>query len=185
MAIIDPLAHVHVTRSDLFTSFMKVGVSGFGGVLPFARRMLVDDRRWLTELQFNEVLSLSQFLPGPNIVNVSIIVGRRFHGVSGSFAATLGLMLLPLAIILVLAAVYGQVAQFDAVRGASGAVSAAAAGLMLAVGFKMARPIQRVPWQIGIAVIAFVAIGLLRWPLLSVLGVLGPVTFAIAWWLRK
>ena len=69
---------VAVSRTDLFVGFLKVGLSGFGGVLPFARRMLVEQRRWLTEREFIEVLSLSQFLPGPNIVNVSIIVGSRF-----------------------------------------------------------------------------------------------------------
>ena len=75
------------TLRELFFGFMQVGVSGFGGVLPFARRMLVEERRWLTADEFNEVLSLGQFLPGPNIVNVSVIVGRRFHRVAGSIVA--------------------------------------------------------------------------------------------------
>ena len=166
-------------------AFMKVGVSGFGGVLPFARRMLVDQRKWLTEAEFNEVLSLGQFLPGPNIVNVSIMVGRRFQGAGGSLCATLGLMLLPLAVILALAALYGELAQFERVRSATTAMSAAAAGLMLSVGFKMARPIQRTPWQLGVVAVAFVAIGILRWPLLWVLAGLVPLAFGIAWWLRK
>ena len=174
-----------VSTRELFAGFLKVGLSGFGGVLPFARRMLVEQRRWLTELEFNEILSLSQFLPGPNIVNVSVIVGRRFQGALGALAATLGLMLMPLVIILLLAALHGKFAQIDAVRGASGAVSAGAAGLMLAVGVKMARPIRRTPWQIGIAVVAFAAIGLLRLPLLWVLAVLAPVAVGIAWWLRR
>ena len=185
MDLTEAPARLHVTKRDLFVSFMKVGISGFGGVLPFARRMLVEQRKWLTELEFNEVLSLSQFLPGPNIVNVSIIVGRRFHGVAGSLAATVGLMLLPLVIILVLAAVYGQFAHIERVRSATVAMSAAAAGLMLSVGFKMARPIRRTPWQVVVVFIAFVAIGLLRLPLLWVLAVLGPGAFGVAWWLRK
>ena len=185
MTITEPPAPLQVTRSELFSAFMKVGISGFGGVLPFARRMLVDERKWLTELEFNEILALGQFLPGPNIVNVSIIVGRRFHGVSGSLSATVGLMLLPLVIILVLAALYGRIAEIEAVRGASNGVSAAAAGLMLAVGLKMARPIQRTPWQVATVVVAFIAIGVLRYPLLWVLAVIGPAALAIAWWLRK
>jgi chromate transporter len=180
-----PLAPLRVTTRGLFIGFLQVGISGFGGVLPFARRMLVDKRRWLTELEFNEVLSLSQFLPGPNIVNVSIIVGRRFQGPLGALAATLGLMLMPLVIILVLAALYGQFAQIAAVRGGSNAVSAAAAGLMLAVGFKMARPIRKTPWQAGVAVVAFAAIGLARLPLLWVLAVLAPLAVWIAWWQRR
>src|SRR5665647_1519263 len=97
----DIAASPAVTTRELFVGFLQVGLSGFGGVLPFARRMLVDKRRWLTELEFNEVLSLSQFLPGPNIVNVSIIVGRRFQGPIGALAATLGLMLMPLILSLI------------------------------------------------------------------------------------
>jgi chromate transporter len=185
MTLTEPPRRLHVTRRELFVAFMQCGVSGFGGVLPFARRMLVDERKWLTELEFNEVLSLGQFLPGPNIVNVSIMVGRRFQGIGGSLAAVLGLMLLPLAIILSLAALYGQVEQYERVRSATGAMSAAAAGLMLSVGLKMARPIQRTPWQIGVVIVAFVAIGLLRLPLLWVLATLGPAAYALAWWLRK
>lgn len=178
-------ASTHATTLELFVGFLKVGLSGFGGVLPFARRMLVDKRRWLTELEFNEVLSLSQFLPGPNIVNVSVIVGRRFQGPIGALAATLGLMLLPLIIVLLLAALYGQFAQLDAVRGASNAVSAAAAGLVLSVGFKMARPLRRTLWQVAMALIAFGAIGPARLPLLWVLVVLAPLAVGIAWWWRR
>ena len=174
-------APLQVSTRELFVGFLKVGLSGFGGVLPFARRMLVDRRQWLTELEFNEVLSLSQFLPGPNIVNVSIIIGRRFQGPLGALAATLGLMLMPLIIIIILAAVYGEFAQIEAVRGATTAVSAAAAGLMLSVGFKMARPIRKFPWQVGIALVAFAAIGLARLPLLWVLALLAPVSLGIAW----
>ena len=178
-------APVQVTARELFVGFLKVGLSGFGGVLPFARQMLVDRKRWLTEQEFNEVLSLSQFLPGPNIVNVSVIVGRRFQGPTGALAATLGLMLMPLIIVLLLAALYGQFAQLDAVRGASNAVSAAASGLVLSVGFKMARPIRRTLWQAAIALIAFAAIGPVRLPLLWVLAVLVPLAVGIAWRKRR
>jgi chromate transporter len=178
-------ASPQVTTRELFVEFLKVGLSGFGGVMPFARRMLVENRRWLTELEFNEVLSLSQFLPGPNIVNASIIIGRRFQGPIGAIAATLGLMLMPLIIILLLAALYDQFAHIEAVRGASNAVSAAAAGLMLAVGFKMARPISKIPWQVGIGVIVFAAIGLAHLPMLWVLAVLAPLAVGIAWWNRR
>ncbi len=174
----------HVSAGVLFEGFLRVGLSGFGGVMPFARRMLVDERRWLTEAEFTEVLSLSQFLPGPNIVNLSIIVGRRFQGVPGAFAATIGLMLMPMIIVLLLAMVYTQFAQIDAVRQAAHGVSAAAAGLMLTTGLKMARSIRETTWQVGIGAIALVAIGILRLPLLWVIAVLGPLSFAIAWWTR-
>src|SRR5438477_11483906 len=99
---------VSISTSELFVGLLKIGVSGFGGVMPFARRMIVEERRWLTEAEFLDVLSLSQFLPGPNIVNVSIIIGRRFAGVAGSAVAFAGLLLLPLAIVLALATLYAQ-----------------------------------------------------------------------------
>src|SRR3954470_20219404 len=79
----NPVPEVRPSCSELFLSFLAIGLQGFGGVLPWARRMLVEQRGWLSESEFIEVLSLAQFLPGPNIVNVSIIVGRRFHGVAG------------------------------------------------------------------------------------------------------
>jgi len=171
----------HVSLRALFTGFLKVGISGFGGVLPFARRMLVERRRWLTEQEFTEVLSLSQFLPGPNIVNVAIIVGRRFQGPAGAVAAALGLMLLPLVVVLLLATLYAEFAQVDAVRSACNGISSAASGLVLALALKMGKPIRRTAWQVGVGVIAFGAIGLARLPLLSVLAVLAPLSVAIAW----
>ena len=166
---------------ELFRSFMQVGLSGFGGVLPFARRMLVERRKWLDEKQFIEVLSLSQFLPGPNIVNVAIIVGRRFRGVPGAVAASLGLLGAPVAIVMMLAAVYAQFAGMPVVRGATHGVLAAAAGLIMSMGFRMSKQIRREGWKIAVAAVAFVAIGLFRIPLLWVLAVLAPVSILIAW----
>jgi len=176
-----PPASQQITNGALFEAFLKVGVSGFGGVMPFARRMLVEQQRWLTPHEFTEVLSLSQFLPGPNIVNMSVIVGRRFQGPSGAAAATFGLLLLPLIIVLVLATVYSQFATIDAVRNACNGVSASASGLVLAMAVKMALPIRRTPWQICVCAIAFVAIAIARWPLPWVLAVLVPVSTFIAW----
>jgi chromate transporter len=171
------------TKRDLFMGFLMVGLQGFGGVLPFARRMLVEQHRWLSAREFTEVLSLSQFLPGPNIVNASIIIGNRFRGPLGSIAATLGLMLMPFVIVLILAALYARFADLEAVRGATNGVSAAATGLIIATGLKMARALKGVPWQIVMCALAFIAIALLRLPLLWVLAVLAPISIAIAWWM--
>lgn len=173
------------SRRGLFLGFLIVGMQGFGGVMPFARRMLVEQRRWLSERDFIEVLSLSQFLPGPNIVNVSIIVGSRFRGPSGSLAAALGLMLMPFLIVLALAVLYAQFAAIDAVRGATNGVSAAATGLVIAMGIKMAHPLKGVLWQIAMAALAFAAIALLRVPLLWALAVLAPASIAIGWRMQR
>jgi len=178
---LEPPAAPSVPVGALFWGFLKIGLSGFGGVLPFARRTLVERERWLTEVEFTEVLSLSQFLPGPNIVNVSIIVGRRFQGALGAVAATLGLMLMPLIIVMLLATLYAEFAQVDAVRQACSGVSAAASGLIVAMAVKLSKPIRRTPWQVVIGLLTFVAIAVLRLPLLWVLAALAPVSFAIAW----
>lgn len=180
-----PSAPLHVSTGALFGGFLKIGVSGFGGVLPFAHRTLVERNGWLTEQQFTEALSLAQFLPGPNIVNLSVIVGRRFQGPIGAAAATLGLMLMPLVIVLLLAMLFAEFAHVEAVRNACAGVSAAASGLVLSIALKMARPMGRVPLQVGIGAITFIAIALLRIPLLWALGVLAPVSIGIAWWRNR
>jgi chromate transporter len=174
-----------VSIGALFRGFLIVGVSGFGGVMPFAHRMLVERRRWLTERDFTEALSLSQFLPGPNIVNLTVIVGRRFQGTAGAIVATGGLLLLPLVIVLVLATLFAQFAHIDAVRGACNGVSAAASGLILSVALKMARPIRRAPPQVAIAAVTFAAIAIARLPLLWVLAVVAPLSISFAWWRRS
>jgi chromate transporter len=176
-----PSAPQRVATGVLFRGFLIIGVSGFGGVMPFAHRMLVERRRWLTEREFTEALSLSQFLPGPNIVNLSVIVGRRFQGTIGAVAATVGLLLMPLVIVLVLATLFAEFAHIDAVRGACAGVSAAASGLILSVALKMARPIRGMPLQLGIAAITFAAIALLRTPLLWTLAVVAPLSVGLAW----
>ena len=169
-----PSAPPRVATGALFRGFLIIGVSGFGGVMPFAHRMLVERRRWLTEREFTEALSLSQFLPGPNIVNLSVIVGRRFQGAVGALVATVGLLLMPLVIVLILASLFAEFAHIDAVRGACSGVSAAASGLILSVALKMARSIRNSAWQVGIAAIAFLAIGIFRVPLFWVIAVLAP-----------
>ncbi len=181
----EPPAPPQVTSGALFWGFLKIGVSGFGGVLPFAHRMLVERLRWVTEREFTEALSLGQFLPGPNIVNVAVIIGRRFQGPVGAVAATLGLMLMPLAIVVLLAMLFAEFAHVDAVRGACSGVSAAASGLVLGMALKMARPMRREPLRLCIGAITFVAIALLRVPLLWTLAVLAPLSIGIAWWRRS
>ena len=180
-----PASTAPASAGALFLGFLKVGISGFGGVLPFARHMLVEERRWLDEREFTEVLSLSQFLPGPNIINVAVIVGNRFRGPLGSLAACLGLMLLPFLIVLALAALYARFDTLAAVRGATAAVSSAATGLVIATGLKMARPLLGTPWQVVIAVLGFLALAIARVPLLWALLVLAPLAIGIAWATRE
>lgn len=166
---------------ELFAAFFGVGVSGFGGVLPWARRMLVEQRRWLTPDEFTDVLSLCQFLPGPNIVNVAVTVGARFHGVGGALAAVLGLMAAPFAIVVALGALYTTYGHVPAVEATIRGISAAAAGLLVAMALKMARG-GLTRWSaVIVAAATFGGIALGRFPLLAVLTVAAPLSIAAVW----
>ena len=178
----DAAPRITPTLGQLFTGFFKTGLSGFGGVLPHARRMLVDDRRWLTDPQFTELLSLGQTLPGPNILNMSVVIGARFHGWRGSVLAAFGLMAAPLVIVLSLASLYGHFAHSLRLAHVLAAVAAAAAGLVLATGGRLAAKMDRDMGSILILLAAFLAVFWLRLPLLGILVVLGPISIAFAWY---
>jgi chromate transporter len=169
--------------ADLFIAFTGIAIMGFGGVLPWARRMLVEQRRWLTAEEFTEVLSLGQFLPGGNVVNMSVVIGQRFHGVLGSIAAAGGLLLGPTLIVTGLGALYLEYGQVPVVQNALHGMTAAAAGLILSLAAKMAMPLFRrgaiVP--LAFAVLTFVGIGIFELPLFVVFVVLVPLSIAVAW----
>jgi chromate transporter len=160
------------TVADLFTGFFLVGVCGFGGVLPWARRMIVEQRGWLTPAEFTEMLGLCQFLPGGNIMNVAVALGARFRGVPGAAASIVGLLAAPVAIVILLGMIYDQYAGVPAVKRAFVALTAAACGYLLATALKIIAPLWGRPAAIGIAAVTFVAIALARIPLLIALPLL-------------
>ena len=170
---------------ELFIRFTQVGVSGFGGVMPFARRMLVEERRWLSAEEFTEILSLCQLLPGPNVVNVAVCVGTRYRGAWGAFAAFAGLMTAPFFIILALGALHTQYGHLPAVSASFRGISAAAAGLVVAMGFKMAASRRLRSGMALFAVITFIGIALVRLPLVVFLLGAAPLSVAAAVWRRK
>jgi chromate transporter len=172
------------TLFSLFAGFFVVGICGFGGVLPWARRMIVDQRKWLTQAEFTEMLGLCQFLPGGNIMNVTIALGSRFHGVAGAAACFLGLMTAPVAIVIGLGMVYDQYAQVPAVRRAFIALSAAAAALLLATAWKIASPLRHRPLAIAVAACTFVVIAVLRLPLPAAMPVLAIGSTLLLWRFR-
>ncbi len=165
----------------LFRAFLSVGLRGFGGVLPWVRRMLVEERRWLDEHGFTEVLSLGQLMPGPNVVNMAIVVGSRFAGVRGAAASVAGLMLAPLVIVLLLAETYRHFGGIEMIQHMLAGVSAAAAGLVLATGARLASKLERSAWMITLTATTFVAIAWLHVPLLAVLALLAPLGIAVGW----
>jgi chromate transporter len=172
------------TVFDLFAGFFMVGVCGFGGVLPWARRMIVEQRQWLTPAEFTEMLGLCQFLPGGNIMNVTIALGSRFQGVAGALACLLGLMTAPVAIVIGLGAVYDQYSDLVPVRRAFVALSAAAAAYVLASAWKIASPLMGRPLAIVVAVCTFVVIAVLRLPLQAALPVLAIGSTLLLWRFR-
>jgi chromate transporter len=169
----------------LFMGFFGVGILGFGGVLPLARRMIVDERRWMGAAEFTDLLALCQFLPGGNILNLSVAIGLRFGGLAGAVAAITGLMAAPVVILVLMGMVYARYQDLPLVRGLFAGLAAAAAGLIVATSIKIAAPLRRRPLGIGVALVCFVAIALVRLPLLSVMAVMAPVSIAIAWRWRE
>jgi chromate transporter len=185
---LQPGEGVRIGSPTLFLAFSQMALMGFGGVMPFAYRMLVEKRRWLPDRDFSQYLAFSQMLPGPTICNMSILVGWRFNGLSGAVASFAGMLLGPMILVTVLGLIYAGVASHPVVRHALAGMSAVAAGLVVATAVKMAMGLvksERLPAKLALAVIfavlAFIGVGLLRWPLILVAAGLAPVAIAAAW----
>lgn len=172
---------------ELFIAFAKMSLAGFGGVLVWARRGIVDQHKWMTAEEFNETFALCHFLPGPNIVNLSVVFGSRIRGVAGGIAAFAGLVAPPMVIMTILAALYARYGEIDALRRILAGVSCAAVGLLIAVVFKMMMPLIKRRDLVGLVVLVavFVAIGLLRLPLPAVLLVAIPLSLAVTIVVRR
>ena len=170
------------TIAELFLAFATMSLSGFGGVLAWARRIMVEKRRWLTAEAFNEAFALCAFLPGGNMVNFAVIFGARMRGPLGALAALAGLLGPPMILVIAVGALYAHYGELSALRRMLIGIAAAAAGLMLATVLKMARPLFKDRAVIAplIAFVTFVAIGILHWPLPLVLLVIVPVSIGAA-----
>jgi chromate transporter len=177
-------APVKPSLLDLFLAFSGMAVIGFGGVMPWARRMLVEQRKWMTGAEFAEALAVAQFLPGGNIINLSIAVGQRYHGVVGSLLCAGGLLVGPFILVTLLAGLYLRYGQVPAIHGMLGGIAAAAAGLMLATAAKMARPLldRAALVPLAFAALAFLGVGLAELSLVLVVVALVPLSIAYAWW---
>src|SRR5580700_5628990 len=172
---------------ELFLAFAKMSLAGFGGVLVWARRGIVDQHKWMTADEFNETFALCHFLPGPNIVNLTFVFGSRFRGIAGGIAAFSGLVGPPALIMVVMGALYHRYGEIDALRRVLSGVACAAIGLMLAVVFRMMTPLikRRDLIALLVMVAVFVAIGVLRLPLAAVLLVAIPLSIAITYARRQ
>jgi chromate transporter len=169
---------------EIFLAFSGIALIGFGGVLPFARYMMVEKRGWFTGKEFAELLAFSQFLPGGNIVNMGVVVGQRYRGVPGSVAAVAGLIFWPTLIVLTLGSLYTSYADSALLHHTLAGMAAAAAGLILSMVAKMATPLfQRgAGISLAFAVLAFIGVAVFQFPLVLVLLVVAPLSIAAAWW---
>jgi len=163
--------------SDLFVSFTLLALQGFGGVLAVVQRELVDRKGWLTQEEFIEDWAVAQIMPGPNVVNLSLMIGGRYFGLPGALSALAGLLLVPLLLVLLLAVVHERYADNAAVAGALRGMAAVCAGLIAAAGLRLTAALKRSPlppaWCLAIAAAGFVLVALLKWPLACVLPGLG------------
>jgi chromate transporter len=171
----------------LFVAFARMSLAGFGGVLAFARRGIIDQHRWMTAEEFNETFALCHFLPGPNIVNLSVVFGSRFRGIPGGIAAFSGLIGPPVVIVTILAGLYTRFGEIDALRRILAGVSCAAVGLLISVILRMMMPLIRKRDLVALVIMAavFTAVGVLRLPLPAVLLVAIPFSIAITFAMRR
>lgn len=182
----EPATAVPRSNADLFFTFSWLALQGFGGVLAVAQRELVERKRWLTREEFLELLSVGQVLPGPNVVNLSMMIGDRFFGLRGAMSALAGMLAMPLVIVLLLASLYGRCESIPAVQGALRGMGAVAAGLVLATALKLLPALRTSPLGrttgLGFAAAATVAVTVLHWPLVWVVAGIGSLAVALAWW---
>lgn len=149
----------------LFLGFSSVGLSGFGGVLPFARRMLVEERCWMTAEEFNAQLGLCQFLPGPNVVNLAVLVGKRQCGLAGAVVAPLGLLAGPILIVLILGWLYDLYGNLPLAQSMLRGIAAVGCGLLFAMAWRMGMALKEKRVFLPFTILVVTAIAWLRWPM--------------------
>jgi chromate transporter len=169
----------------LFIAFTWLALQGFGGVLAVVQRELVERKQWLTQEEFVEDWAVAQVLPGPNVVNLALMFGGRMFGLAGALTALAGLVAVPLVVVVLLAVLHGRFAANPAVEGALRGMGAVSAGLIGALGLKLASALATNPvplaWSIAIGIAGFILIALLQVPLLFVMLVLGGLGCVLAW----
>ena len=170
-----------VGLGELFRGFALIGLSGFGGVMPFARRYLVERYGWLRADEFAAMLGISQVMPGPNVMNLSVCVGQKYQGWRGALVAPLGMMLVPMVVVLLLGLAYQRYGDLPQIHALLRGIVAVGAGLIIATGLKMAYGYRRHYRALVLIATVIVAIGILRLPLLAVVVVVLPAAF----WLER
>jgi chromate transporter len=175
-----PNAAAGATLRALFAEFLRASLLGFGGGPVFVRHAVVERRRWLNDAEFTDILSLCQFMPGPNVVGIAVCVGEELRGGAGALAALGGFLVIPWAIGFSIGALFLEYAHLPLLRNILGGVSATAAGLLIATGIKLMLPHRRRPAAVLFAITAFGLMAFTHLPLLVVLFSLAPLSIAVA-----
>jgi chromate transporter len=165
----------------LLIIFSQITMVGFGGVLPFAYRELVERRRLLSNAAFSEMFAFGQVMPGPAIVNFALTLGYRDSGAAGAVAAVAGIVSLPFLLLVVMGIFYFRNADVALVREALHGMAVVTGGLVVAVALKMARGMHRNKQAMILLLGVFLSFGLMRWPFLAVMAVAGPLAFWLSW----
>ncbi len=170
-----------LSSKQLFIGFSKIGLSGFGGVLPWARRTIVEQEKWLSSDEFNAMIGICQIVPGPNIVNLAVCVGSKFAGIPGALSAVLGLMLGPSAIVIILGMLYEQYSYLPAIQGMLLGISAVGIGLIAGTGLKMMRNEFNYPPMLIVVAFTVLAAGYFHLGLGWVVLIATPIALYLAW----
>jgi chromate transporter len=180
-----PLNHPQ-SKADLFWSFTILALQGFGGVLAVVQRELVEKKRWMSREQFIEDWAVAQIMPGPNVINLALMIGGRYFGMAGALAGIAGMLAAPMVVVLMLAIAFGGVSDAPWAQGALRGMGAVSAGLIAAVGLKLISALRKIPMGMPACVLlaaaSFVGVGVMRWPLLHVLLSTGLVACSWAFW---
>lgn len=173
------------SKTELFLAFTLMALQGFGGVLVIVQHELVERRKWLTKAQFLEEWSVAQIMPGPNVVNLALMLGGKYFGLPGALASLCGLLLGPLVLVLSLGILFGGVADNPIAQGALKGMGAVSAGLIIATGFKLSTSLPKNPlglWRaLGFATLTFIAVGVFRLSLMTAIFGLGSLACLMAY----
>jgi chromate transporter len=169
-----------VSYGSIFIAFSRIGLCGFGGVAAWAHRVLVDERRWYSDREFADLLSIGSILPGPNVCNISIVVGDQFRGPLGAATALTGLLAGPLLILVCLALLYDRYGDLPLVQAVIGGVTAAAAGLIFGTVIKLARRLRPRFSNVLVGMLAFLGAAVLHLHVLLIVALMVPLSIALA-----
>ena len=178
---LEPVNQKTLTCSQLFWGFTKISMSGFGGVLPWARRSIVEKEKWLSSEEFSSLLGICQIVPGPNIVNVAVCIGSRFAGVPGAVAGVLGVLTGPVILVIFMGMLYEHLSYIPMVQGMLKGISAVGIGLIASTGFKMLRTELKYPPMLIVVILILIAAGYFHLGIGWVVLLASPIALFLGW----